>query len=87
MSERRVVITGLGALTPVGNNTEEFWSALKQGKSGIGQLLKKFAVQLQGEQLLAAVIMTSLLGVVVFWTFGLIQQRAIGKWYESTGVK
>jgi NitT/TauT family transport system permease protein len=50
-------------------------------------LLKKFAVQLQGEQLLAAVIMTSLLGVVVFWTFGLIQQRAIGKWYESTGVK
>jgi NitT/TauT family transport system permease protein len=58
-----------------------------QGKSGIGQALKKYAVQLQGEQLLAAVIMTSLLGVVVFWTFGLIQQRAIGKWYESTGAK
>ena len=31
--------------------------------------------------------MTSLLGVVVFWTFGFIQQRAIGKWYESTGAK
>jgi 3-oxoacyl-[acyl-carrier-protein] synthase II len=40
MSERRVVITGLGALTPVGNNTEEFWSALKQGKSGIGPITK-----------------------------------------------
>ena len=38
MSERRVVITGLGALTPVGNNTEEFWSALKQGTSGIGPI-------------------------------------------------
>jgi NitT/TauT family transport system permease protein len=58
-----------------------------QGESGIGQLLKRYAVQLDGEELLAAVIMTSLLGVVVFWTFGLIQQRAIGKWYESTGAK
>jgi NitT/TauT family transport system permease protein len=56
-----------------------------QGKSGIGQLLKKYALQLQGEQLLAAVIMTALLGVVVFWTFGWLQNRAIGKWYEATG--
>jgi len=56
-----------------------------QGKAGIGQLLKKYAVQLQGEQLLASVIMTALLGVVVFWTFGWLQSRAIGKWYESTG--
>src|ERR1043166_10101131 len=37
---RRVVITGLGALTPVGNTTEEFWSSLKQGKSGIGPITK-----------------------------------------------
>jgi len=58
-----------------------------QGARGIGQLLKKYALQLNGEQLMAAVIMTSLLGVVVFWTFGIIQQRAIGKWYESTGAK
>src|SRR5437762_7648850 len=40
MNERRVVITGLGALTPVGNTTEEFWSSLKQGKSGIGPITK-----------------------------------------------
>jgi 3-oxoacyl-[acyl-carrier-protein] synthase II len=41
MSERRrVVVTGLGALTPVGNTTEEFWSALKQGKSGVGPITK-----------------------------------------------
>jgi NitT/TauT family transport system permease protein len=58
-----------------------------QGQAGIGQLLKKYAVQLQGEQLLASVIMTALLGVVVFWTFGWLQSRAIGKWYESTGAK
>ncbi len=58
-----------------------------QGESGVGQLLKRYALQLDGEELLAAVIMTSLLGVVVFWTFGFIQHRTIGKWYESTGAK
>jgi 3-oxoacyl-[acyl-carrier-protein] synthase II len=40
VERRRVVITGLGALTPVGNTTEEFWSALTQGKSGIGPITK-----------------------------------------------
>jgi len=37
---RRVVVTGLGALTPVGNTTEEFWSALKQARSGIGPITR-----------------------------------------------
>jgi 3-oxoacyl-[acyl-carrier-protein] synthase II len=36
----RVVVTGLGALTPVGNTVEEFWSALTQGTSGIGPITK-----------------------------------------------
>tara|TARA_S200000501_G_scaffold68611_1_gene60421 strand:- start:2995 stop:4248 length:1254 start_codon:yes stop_codon:yes gene_type:complete len=31
---RRVVITGMGALTPIGNNLSEFWQGLKEGKSG-----------------------------------------------------
>src|ERR1041385_3262281 len=35
MTERRVVITGLGVLTPVGNDLETFWSNLKNGVSGI----------------------------------------------------
>jgi 3-oxoacyl-[acyl-carrier-protein] synthase II len=35
MTERRVVITGLGVLTPVGNDVETFWSNLKNGVSGI----------------------------------------------------
>jgi 3-oxoacyl-[acyl-carrier-protein] synthase II len=34
MQNRRIVVTGLGALTPIGNNVEEFWSALLEGKSG-----------------------------------------------------
>jgi len=35
MTDRRVVITGLGVLTPVGNAVETFWSNLKHGVSGI----------------------------------------------------
>ena len=34
MTNRRVVITGLGCLTPIGNSKEEFWSSLLAGKSG-----------------------------------------------------
>lgn len=34
MQLKRVVITGLGALTPIGNNVESFWQALLNGKSG-----------------------------------------------------
>ena len=40
MDRRRVVVTGLGALTPVGNSTDEFWSAITQGRSGIGPITK-----------------------------------------------
>ena len=32
---RRVVVTGMGALTPIGNNVEEFWKNAKEGKNGI----------------------------------------------------
>lgn len=33
-SRRRVVVTGLGALTPIGNSVEEYWQGLSSGKSG-----------------------------------------------------
>lgn len=36
MPERRVVITGMGVITPIGNTLETFWSNLKNGVSGIG---------------------------------------------------
>lgn len=36
MPERRVVITGMGVITPIGNTLETFWSNLKDGVSGIG---------------------------------------------------
>lgn len=38
--KRRVVVTGMGAVTPIGNNVEEFWSSVKAGKVGIGEITK-----------------------------------------------
>ncbi len=51
----RVVVTGLGALTPIGNNVTDFWSALQNGTSGAGMITKfdtekfkaKFACELK----------------------------------------
>jgi NitT/TauT family transport system permease protein len=51
-----------------------------QGATGIGQLLKRYAARLQGEQLLASVIVSSFLGVLVFGFFGWLAQRVVGKW-------
>lgn len=36
--ERRVVITGLGCITPIGNNVEEFWKGIEEGKCGINEI-------------------------------------------------
>ncbi len=50
---RRVVITGLGAITPLGNSVEEFWKGLCEGKNGIGPITRfdteQFSVKLAAE--------------------------------------
>ena len=38
MEKRRVVITGMGAITPLGNSVDEFWAGIKAGKSGIAPI-------------------------------------------------
>ena len=38
MSKRRVVVTGIGMVSPLGNNVEQSWSAIKSGQSGIAPL-------------------------------------------------
>lgn len=38
--KRRVVITGMGAITPIGNTVEEFWNGIKQETVGIGPITK-----------------------------------------------
>lgn len=53
---KRVVITGMGALTPIGNNLNDFWEGLKKGKSGAAPITKfdtskfktSFACELKG---------------------------------------
>ncbi len=55
MELKRVVVTGLGALTPIGNNIEEYWNALVSGKSGAAPITRfdtsnfktKFACELK----------------------------------------
>ena len=50
---KRVVITGLGAITPIGNNVNEFWNGIKEGKCGIDYITKfdttDFKVKLAAE--------------------------------------
>ncbi len=40
MEKRRVVITGLGTVNPLGNNTADSWAAAKAGKCGIGPITR-----------------------------------------------
>lgn len=53
MELRRVVITGIGAITPIGNDAETFWQSLLAGKSGIGPIThfdaSKHPVRVAGE--------------------------------------
>lgn len=70
-------------LSVIGAIVGDFFFA--QGETGLGQLLRRFALRLDGEQLIAAIMMSSFLGVSVFWIFGVIQERAIGRWYDTTG--
>ncbi len=56
MTFKRVVITGVGALTPIGNTRQEFWDGLKSGKSGAAPITRfdathfktKFACEIKG---------------------------------------
>lgn len=53
MSKRRVVITGLGLLSPIGNTVRESWQSILEGKSGISKITrfdaKDFSSQIAGE--------------------------------------
>ncbi len=56
MNNRRVVVTGMGAITPIGIGVEEFWQGLIKGKNGIAPITKfdttnfdtKFAAEVKG---------------------------------------
>jgi NitT/TauT family transport system permease protein len=68
-------------LSVIGAIVGDFFFGL--GDVGLGQLIKKYSLNTNyGEQLLAAVIMSSLLGITVFLSFGALQNAVIGKWYD-----
>jgi 3-oxoacyl-[acyl-carrier-protein] synthase II len=53
MSERRVVITGIGVISPLGNDLQSFWESLKAGRSGISRYTafdsERFDCKIAGE--------------------------------------
>ncbi|MCI9450228.1 MAG: beta-ketoacyl-ACP synthase II [Clostridiales bacterium] len=53
MERRRVVVTGLGTVNPLGNNTADSWSAVKEGKCGIDKITRfdttDFGIKVAGE--------------------------------------
>jgi NitT/TauT family transport system permease protein len=55
----------------------------RQGEAGIGILIDRYQSRLQSEQMVAAILLSSLLGIVVFWFFGFLAQRVVGSWHES----
>lgn len=57
----------------------------RQGEAGIGQLIDKYRSRIQTEQMYGAVLLTSALSILVFWFFGYLSRRVVGRWHEVTG--
>jgi NitT/TauT family transport system permease protein len=80
------IFTGLriaAGLAVIGAIVGDFF--FKQGEPGIGILIDLYRARLQSEQMVAAIILSSLLGIVVFWFFGFVARRVVGSWHESAG--
>jgi NitT/TauT family transport system permease protein len=78
------IFTGLrisAGLAVIGAIVGDFF--FKQGEPGIGILIDLYRSRLQSEQMFGAIIVSSLLGVVVFWFFGFLARRVVGGWHES----
>jgi NitT/TauT family transport system permease protein len=80
------IFTGLrisAGLAVIGAIVADFF--FKQGNPGIGILIDRYQSRLQSEQMVGAIILSSLLGIVVFWFFGFLARRVVGGWHESGG--
>lgn len=78
------ILTGLrisAGLSVIGAIVGDFF--FRQGDPGIGRLIDLYRARLQSEQLLTAIFLSSLLGLAVFWFFGLLFELCVGKWHES----
>jgi 3-oxoacyl-[acyl-carrier-protein] synthase II len=45
MKQRRVVVTGIGVVTPIGTGRERLWTNLLEGRAGIGQVFRHECLQ------------------------------------------
>lgn len=68
-------------LSVVGAIVGDFF--FRQGEPGIGRLIDGYTARLQSEQLFAAIIASSLLGLTVFWVFGVLGRAVVGSWDDS----
>jgi NitT/TauT family transport system permease protein len=78
------IFTGLriaAGLAVIGAIVGDFF--FRQGEPGIGILIDRYQSRLQSEQMVAAILLSSLLGIVVFWFFGFLAHRIVGSWHES----
>ncbi len=78
------ILTGLkisAGLSVIGAIVGDFF--FRQGDPGIGRLIDLYRARLQSEQLLTAIVFSSLLGLVVFWAFGFVARITVGQWHES----
>jgi len=78
------ILTGMrisAGLSVTGAIVGDFF--FRQGQPGLGILIDLYRARLASEQLFAAVILGSLLGLVAFWLFGVLSRRAVGAWHEA----
>ena len=79
------ILTGFqvsATLAVVGAVVGDFF--FKQGNAGIGVLIDLYRARLQSEQLFGAALAASMLGVLAFWSFGLINRVVTSGWYGSS---
>ncbi|MEX1091649.1 MAG: ABC transporter permease [Acidimicrobiia bacterium] len=75
------IFTGLrtaAGLSVIGAIVGDFFFG--RGEPGLGLLLDKYASRLQSEELFTTVFIACLLGLAVFWGFGLLGRRMVGDW-------
>jgi NitT/TauT family transport system permease protein len=70
-------------LSVIGAIVGEFFFG--RGETGLGNLVNKYRGLVQIEELYATIILSSLLGIVVFFAFGRLSRLVVGSWYDSSG--
>jgi NitT/TauT family transport system permease protein len=78
------ILTGMrisAGLSVTGAIVGDFF--FRQGQPGLGILIDLYRARLASEQLFAAVMLGSLLGLGAFWLFGLLSRLTVGAWHEA----